>query len=137
MSSIVSSAVNPLPLLIARVLLASVFLVFGARSILGFAGSVGYFAKLGFPAPNAMVVLAIVIQILGGILLVIGWKTRWAAWLLAAYVLIATLMAHRYWEYDAAQYVPQMTNFFKNAAIIGGLMFVAAFGPGRHSIDKS
>jgi putative oxidoreductase len=67
---------------------------------------------------------------------VIGWKTRWAAWLLVAYVVIATLMAHRYWEYDAAQYVPQMINFFKNAAIIGGLLFVAAFGPGRYSVDK-
>lgn len=137
MSSIVSSAVNPLPLLIARVLIASVFLVFGVRSILGFAGSVGYFTKLGFPAPEAMVALAIVIQIVGGILLVIGWKTRWAAWLLVAYVVIATLMAHRYWEYDAAQYVPQMINFFKNAAIIGGLLFIAAFGPGRYSVDRS
>ena len=137
MSAIVSSAVNPLPLLIARALMASVFLVFGVRSILGFAGSVGYFAKLGFPAPNAMVVLAIIIQLVGGILLVIGWKTRWAAWLLVAYVVVATLMAHRYWEYDAAQYVPQMINFFKNAAIIGGLLFIAAFGPGRYSVDRS
>jgi putative oxidoreductase len=136
MSAIVASSNNPLALLIARVLMASVFLVFGARSVLGFAGSVGYFTKLGFPAPEAMVVLAIVIQIVAGILLVIGWKTRWAAWLLVAYVVIATLMAHRYWEYDAAQYVPQMINFFKNAAIIGGLLFVAAFGPGRYSVDK-
>jgi putative oxidoreductase len=124
-------------LLIARVLIAAVFLVFGVRSILGFAGSVGYFTKLGFPAPEAMVVLAIIIQLVGGGLLVAGWKTRWAAWLLVAYVVIATIMAHRYWEYDAAQYVPQMTNFFKNVAIIGGLMVVACFGPGRHSIDKS
>jgi putative oxidoreductase len=71
-------------LLIARVLMSAVFLVFGVRGIMGFAGSVGYFTKLGFPAPQAMVVLAIIIEIVGGIALLIGWKTRWAAWLLAA-----------------------------------------------------
>lgn len=126
-----------LALLAGRIFIALLFLIFGVRSILGFAGSVGYFAKLGFPAPEAMVVLAIVIQLVGGIALVIGWKTRWAAWLLVAYVVIATIMAHRYWEYDAAQYVLQMTNFFKNLAIIGGLLAVAALGPGQYSVDKS
>ena len=135
--SAVVAANSAVHLLIARFLLAAVFIVFGVRSILGFAGSVGYFTKLGFPAPEAMVVLAIIIQLVGGIALVIGWKTGWAAWLLVAYVVIATIMAHRYWEYDAAQYVPQMTNFFKNLAIIGGLLVVAAFGPGRYSVDKS
>ena len=124
-------------LLVARLLLAILFLLFGVRSILGYAGSVGYFAKLGFPAPEAMVVLAIVLQLVGGALLAIGWKTRWAAWLLLAYVAIATIMAHRYWEYDAAQYVPQMTNFFKNLAIIGGLLLVAQFRAGRYSVDKA
>jgi putative oxidoreductase len=124
-------------LLIARVLMSAVFLVFGVRGIMGFAGSVGYFTKLGFPAPQAMVVLAIIIEIVAGIALLIGWKTRWAAWLLAAFVVIATVMAHRFWEYDAAQYVAQMTNFYKNLAIIGGLLVVAAFGAGRYSVDKS
>lgn len=128
---------NAVHLLIARVLMAAVFLVFGVRAITGFAGSVGYFTKLGFPSPQAMVVLAIIIELVGGIALLIGWKTRWAAWLLAAFVVIATAMAHRFWEYDAAQYVAQMTNFYKNLAIIGGLLVVAVSGPGRYSIDKS
>ena len=71
-----------LPLL-ARLLIGALFVLLGTRSILAFAGSVGYFAKLGFPAPEAMVVLSIVVQLAGGILLAIGWQTRWAAWLLA------------------------------------------------------
>jgi putative oxidoreductase len=124
-------------LLVARLFLAVLFLLFGVRSILGYAGSVGYFAKLGFPAPEVMVMLAIVIQLVGGVMLAVGWKTRWAAWLLVVYVAIATLTAHRYWEYDAAQYVPQMTNFFKNLAIIGGLLYLTTFGPGRYSVDKA
>jgi putative oxidoreductase len=128
---------NPIVPLLARLALGGLFVLFGIRSIMAFAGSVGYFTKLGFPAPEAMVAVAIVIQILGGLALIIGWKTRWAAWLLVAYVVIATLMAHRYWEYDAAQYVAQMTNFYKNLAIIGGLLMIATFGPGSMSVDKS
>lgn len=135
--SAVVAANNAIALLIARLLMAAVFLLFGVRSILGFAGSVGYFTNLGFPAPEAMVVLAIIIQLVAGLALIIGWQMRWAAWLLVAYVVIATIMAHRYWEYDAAQYVPQMINFFKNLAMIGGLVLIATFGPGRYSLDKS
>ena len=132
-----NAAYSHVLMLIGRLFPAVLFLLFGVRSILGYAGSVGYFTKLGFPAPDAMVVLAIIVQLGGGALLAIGWKTRWAAWLLVAYVAIATLMAHRYWQYDAAQYVPQMTNFFKNVAIIGGLLYIAVFGPGRYSVDKA
>ncbi len=111
-------------------------MLFGVRSILGFAGSVGYFSKLGFAAPEAMVAIAIFIQVIAGILLIIGSQTRLAAWLLVAYVLIATFMAHRYWQYDAAQYALQMQQFFKNLAIVGGLMMLAAFGPGSISVDR-
>jgi putative oxidoreductase len=127
---------NPLLLLIARVLIATLFLLFAIRSILTFSGSVGYFTKLGFPAPEAMVVIAIIIQLVAGVLLVIGWQVRRAAWLLILYVLIATFMAHRYWEYDAAQYANQMAHFFKNLALIGGLMIITAFGSGSMSVDK-
>ena len=82
-------------------------------------------------------VLAIVIEVGGSILLIVGWKTRWVAWLLALFVLIAALAAHRFWQFDAAQYANQMNHFMKNLAIIGGLLFVATFGPGSASVDKS
>ena len=103
----------------------------------GFAGTIGYFTKLGFPAPEVFAVLAIIIEIGGAILLIIGWKTRWVAWLLSLFVLIAAFAAHRFWEFDAAQYANQMNHFMKNMAIIGGLFFVASFGPGSMSVDKS
>jgi putative oxidoreductase len=87
--------------------------------------------------PEILVWLVILVEVGGAILLVVGWRTRLAAWLLAGFVILATAAAHRYWEFDAAQYVPQLTNFMKNLAIIGGLLMVAAVGPGRYSIDKS
>ena len=130
-------AYNPYVPLVARLLMAAIFVVFGARKLLAVAGTAGYFAKLGFPMPEVMVWLAIIIELGGGILLAIGWKTRWVAWLLALFTVIALFMAHRYWEFaDAAQYANQMTHFFKNLCIIGGLMMVAAFGPGPLSVDK-
>jgi len=137
MNAFAGRSYNPIIPLLARVGLGSLFVLFGIRSILGFAGSVGYFTKLGFPAPEAMVVLAIIIQVVAGLALIIGWQTRWAAWLLVLYVLIAAFMAHRYWEYDAAQYANQMQHFFKNMAIVGGLLMLATFGPGSMSVDKS
>jgi len=89
---------HPLVLLAGRVLIASVYLVAGVRKLMGFAGTVGYFTKLGFPAPEFVTVLAIIIEIGGGLLLVFGWKTRWAAWLIALFTLIAAFAAHRFWE---------------------------------------
>lgn len=122
-------------LLIGRLLLAALFLVFGIRKLIAVAATAGYFAKLGFPMPEVMAWVSIVIEIGGGALLVLGWQTRRAAWLLILFVAIATAMAHRFWQFDAAQYANQMTHFFKNVAVIGGLLYVAALGPGGVSID--
>jgi putative oxidoreductase len=70
-------------------------------------------------------------------MLLVGWRTRWAAWLLVLFVAIATAMAHRFWEFDAAQLNNQLNHFLKNLAIIGGLFYVATFGPGRMSLDRA
>jgi len=122
-------------MLIGRILLAAVFLVAGARKLMGVAASAGYLAKLGFPAPEIMVWVAIVIEIGGAVLLITGWHARRAAWLLILFVAIATAMAHRFWEFDAAQYNNQLNHFLKNAAIIGGLLYVAMLGAGALSLD--
>jgi putative oxidoreductase len=133
----IAPAYNPVLPLAGRLLMAMIFLVAGIRKVLGFAGTVGYFTKLGFPMPEAFAVIAIVIEIGGALALIIGWRTRWVAWLLILFVAIATAMAHRFWEFDAAQFNNQLNHFLKNIALIGGLLFVAAFGPGRASVDKS
>jgi len=126
---------NHSALLVGRILLSLVFLVAGYRKLMAVAGSAGYLAKLGFPMPDVMVWVAIAIELGAGILLVLGWKARWAAWLLALFTLIAAFAAHRFWEVDPAQYANQMNHFLKNLAIVGGLMLVAAVGPGALSVD--
>jgi putative oxidoreductase len=128
---------NPALLLLGRVFIAALFLVAGIGKLLGYTATVGYFTKLGFPAAQAFAVIAILIEIGAGLMLVAGWRTRWAAWVLIVFVAVATALAHRFWQFDAAQQANQLNHFLKNIAVIGGLLFVAGFGPGRLSIDKS
>ena len=123
-------------LLVGRILLALIFLVAGVRKLMAVAGSAGYFAKLGFPMPEVMVWVAIAIEIGGAALLIAGWNTRRAAWLLILFVAIATAMAHRFWQFDAAQYANQLNHFLKNVAMIGGLLYVAVLGAGALSLDS-
>jgi putative oxidoreductase len=127
---------NPTFPLIARILIAPLFLVAGYNKLMAVAGTAGYFAKLGFPMPEIMVWVAIAIEIGGGLLLLIGWKTRWVSWLLIAFVAVATFMAHRFWAVDAAQYANQLNAFLKNIAVIGGLLMFVTHGPGSASVDK-
>jgi putative oxidoreductase len=127
---------NAVILLASRVMLAAVFVVFGIRKLMAVAGTAGYFGKLGLPMPEVLIWVVILIELGGGLLLIIGWKSRLVAWIMAAFTIGATFVAHRYWEADGAQYVPQLTNFMKNLAIAGGLLMVAACGPGRLSVDK-
>jgi putative oxidoreductase len=127
---------NPTFPLLARILIAPLFLVAGYNKLMAVAGTAGYFAKLGFPMPEIMVWVAIAIEIGGGLLLLIGWKTRWVSWLLIAFVAVATFMAHRFWAVDAAQYANQLNAFLKNIAVIGALLMFVAHGPGSASVDK-
>ena len=122
-------------MLIGRILLALIFLVAGWRKLMAVAGTAGYFAKLGFPMPEVMAWVAIVIELGGAILLIVGWQTRWAALLLALFTVIAAFAAHRFWEFDAAQQANQMNHFLKNLAIVGGMIILAATGPGALSVD--
>jgi|SRR5688572_17952352 putative oxidoreductase len=127
---------NPTFPLLGRVFIGALFITAGVRKAMTIAATAGYLAKLGFPAAEAMAYLAVLIEIGGGLLLIIGWQTRLVAWLLAIFVLIATGAAHRFWEFDAGQYNNQLNHFLKNLAIVGGLLMFATFGPGTASVDK-
>lgn len=122
--------------LIGRILIAALFAYFGYLKLMGFHGTVGYFAKWGFPLPEVSAVLAIAFELGGGVLLILGLKTRWVAWALVVYTVVATLVAHRYWSVPPEQAFGQMSNFYKNVSLIGGLIMLAAFGPGPVSVDR-
>ncbi len=70
-----TTSYNPILPLVGRILIGLIFLVAGIRKVMGFAGAVAYLTKLGFPAPEVMAVIAIIIEIGGSILLIVGWRT--------------------------------------------------------------
>jgi len=121
--------------LIGRILIAWMFIPAGWGKIAGFSGAVGYAASAGLPLPQAGVAVGLVIELVGGIALLIGLGTRWAALALALFTVVAAIFFHNYWALPQAQQMMQQLMFGKNIAIAGGLLAFAAFGAGGFSLD--
>src|SRR5712691_9358653 len=121
-----SNGLNRAVLLIARMLVASLFLVAAAQKFLAWDGTVSYFGKLGLIAPGVILALVLALEICAGILLIVGWRTSLVATIVAAFTLAAGLIAHQFWSADPAQFGSQLNNFLKNVAIAGGLLYMAA-----------
>ena len=125
---------NPLSLL-GRLLMAWMFLPAGIGKITGFAGTVAYSASVGLPMPQVGSDVALVVEIVGGLALILGFGTRWAALALALFTLVASFFFHNYWALPVdKQMIPSLL-FMKNMAIVGGLLTLAAWGAGAWSLD--
>lgn len=116
--------------LVGRLFYSSLYILYGYFKLTGFAGTTAYMAKQGLPAPAVFAALAVVIELGGGLLMLIGYQTRLVALGLAIYVLVAAFIAHAHFG-DGNQ----MSHFFKNMAIVGGSLAFVAFGAGRYSLD--
>lgn len=121
--------------LTGRLLLASLFLPAGIGKITGFAGTVGYISSAGLPFPELGAILALTVEIAGSIALIVGFGTRPAALALAAFTLVASFFFHAYWAVPADQQFVTQLLFFKNIAVVGGLLTLAAWGAGAWSFD--
>jgi putative oxidoreductase len=122
--------------LIGRVLIAALFVPAGLMKILGFAGTAGYMASKGLPMVNVLLVLTIIIELGGGLMLLLGWRAREAALVMFLFMIPVTLVFHAYWNIeDATAMGEQQRYFMKNIAIMGGLLFIAAFDSGPLSLD--
>jgi putative oxidoreductase len=130
------TATKDLAALVGRILLAIVFVPAGFSKIGGFAGTAGYIASKGLPLPEVGAAIAIAVEIVAGIALVLGWRTRWAALALAVFTLVATVFFHAFWAVPPEQQMTQQLMFMKNIGIVGGLLAIYAFGAGRISIDR-
>lgn len=117
-------------LLVARILLALIFVMSGFGKLTNIAGTAGYFASYSLPAPTAVAVIVGLIELLGGLAILVGFKTRIAAWVLAIFSVASALVAHT----DFADQM-QMINFLKNLAMAGGFLALAVAGAGSISVD--
>ena len=122
---------------VGRFLLALIFVLSGWGKIAGFEGSVAYMASKGMPFPQFLLPGAILIELGGGLALMIGWKARWAALAIFLFCIPTTLIFHNYWAVPPEQAQNQMIHFLKNLAVMGGLLYVVAFGPGPFSVGGS
>lgn len=129
-----TSLQNPLTL-VGRILLALLFIPAGVSKLTGFAGTVGYIASKGVPFSELAAGAAIGIELGLGLLLLVGFQARWAALGIALFTFVVSFIFHNFWALPADQVLMNQQAFFKNMAIVGGLLTVAAWGAGRWSMD--
>ena len=117
---------NDLTLLVARVLLALMFLISGIPMLLAPGGFAGFMGSIGMPAPMLVTWAVIALKVLGGIALVVGFQTRWAAYAFAAFCVASGFLGH---------FPEDMQGFWKNIALAGGFLALSVSGPGALSVD--
>src|SRR3954462_10129490 len=131
------AAVNDLALLIGRVAMASLFLPSGLMKAMNIQAFIYSLDGRGVPLSPVHAPLGAGIEFLGGLALLLGVQVRFASVLLILFTVAATVIAHRFWEYaPGAAHQMQQISFFKNVAIVGGFVFLAAHGGGRYCLER-
>ena len=115
--------------LIARILLSHMFIIAGFGKITGYAGTQGYMEHMG--VPGMLLPLVILLELGGGIAILVGWQTRWTSYALAAFTVLAALIFH-----NKLGDQMQMIMFMKNLTIAGGFLLLAQYGAGAYSLDN-
>ncbi len=122
---------------IGRILMSIIFITAGFSKITGYAGTAGYMEMMG--VPGGLLPLVILVELVGGIALLVGFQARWAAILLAGFSIISGFLFHylpAQGMEDAMAASAQMTSWWKNVTIAGGLLYVVAYGPGMWAVSK-
>lgn len=129
-----NNAVEEYAPLIGRILLGAIFVIYGLDKVFGFVGMgysglTGAIASKGLPVPDLFAVSTIMLEVGGGLMLVLGFKARLGALALILFIVPVTVLFHPFWSDPA-----QMTSFWKNVAIAGGMLYVVAHGSGPYSM---
>jgi putative oxidoreductase len=129
------NGVNDELILAARLLLATLFLIFGWRKLRDFSGTVSQMAQLGVPTPALAAVVATFMELPVAFAVAAGAFTRPCALLMALYALGTALIGHRYWTVKDTDYVDSLDGFYKDLGIMGGFLLLFVTGAGKYSID--
>jgi putative oxidoreductase len=127
-----SSSVVPL---FARLMISAIFVFSGLNKLMTFSMMTGFAASKGMPFPALMIGGAAAVEILGGLAVLTGFQGKIAGWILFLFLIPTTIVFHNFWALQGTERVDNMAHFMKNLAIMGGLLFLATFGPGAYSID--
>lgn len=121
--------------LVGRVLLAGIFLMSGVHKFTAWGETAQHMANEGIVAANIQLPIAAAVEIVGAVLLIVGFYTRLGAIALICFLIPTTLIFHDFWTYEGPAQQIEMINFMKNTSIMGGLFAVMGLGPGALSID--
>jgi len=122
--------------LVGRILLALIFLMSGIGKIGGFAGTAGYMASKGMPMVEVLLAITIVIELGAALMIIAGFKARLGALALFLWMIPVSVIFHNFWAAPAAEQQIQMIMFMKNLGLMGGMLYIMAFGSGPMSVDK-
>lgn len=114
--------VNRLGLVLGRILISAIFVISGAQQVTHFSTGASSMRQAGLPMASVLLAISIAIELGAGLLLLTGFKARYAALLLAAWLVPVTLVFHNFWAYSGAEQHGQAIHFLKNLAILGGLL---------------
>jgi putative oxidoreductase len=129
-----ANSVADVALLIGRILLGWIFVRSGFPKLLDISAVMASYPGRGLPPMLAYI--SVPFEFFGGLALIFGFATRYVMLGFVIFMLVATFSTHRYWDYPAAQQAAQAGNFYKNLAMLGGILFLFVVGPGRLSIDN-
>ncbi|WP_448190838.1 DoxX family protein [Azospirillum sp. sgz301742] len=122
-------------LLLARLLIGAIFVQSGFGKLTGLAAFTASMEGMGVPMASVTAPVGACVEFFGGLAIVLGAWTWLAAILVAGFTVVASFIAHRFWDAPADQRMMQNIQFMKNVAIVGGLLALVAAGPGRFSLD--
>lgn len=122
-------------ILAARALIAAIFLTSGLSKLASWSAVAGYMASKGMPAVPVLLAAAAAVEIIGGLSVLLGFRARMGAALLFLFLIPTTLIFHNFWALGGMERQMQLVSFFKNLAVMGGLLMVVSYGAGRLSLD--
>ena len=123
-------------LLLGRVALGAIFVKSGLLKLMALGAFAASLAGRGVPQSSMWAVIGATVELVGGILIVTGLRTREASLLMILFVIVATGISHRYWEFAEAARRAQESQFFKNLSIIGGFLLLFVSGSGQFGLDS-
>lgn len=123
-------------LLIGRILLSAIFILSGIGKLVDYEGTIRYMEAANLFLIPLLLVIAALIEIFGGLSILLGYKTRYGALLLFLYLIFVTVIFHNFWALEGMSQQMQMIHFMKNLAIMGGLLYAASVGAGKLGLDS-
>ncbi|HEX8167796.1 MAG TPA: DoxX family protein [Beijerinckiaceae bacterium] len=121
---------------VGRVALVAIFIKSGVDKLIDPTWLTGVLSAKAFPTPKVLAYAAGLVEVVLGVLVAVGWQARIAAFGLFAFTIVATLIAHNFWDMSGPARAANTIQFWKNASILGGLLMLMASGPGRYAISR-